>query len=249
MDIEFVSVRAEYLRAAHYMYFFVSMLSLTFAILSIKLPVIAGFLLFVTFLNIFMSQIALKIVNRFFRYDDENPVVNYVLLFFIALFFIFAPLYTGIIHFNTMQQLVIVISYFIFFWGFGSYILTRIEVVGDIFRIIRLTKYHFGITKIAGIFTNPAYENIVDVLNLIEPRLVKFYDPGADADIDDLLLRVADENNVPELRKLIIELGITLYDYEMKVLAREQDKDEKIDNSNIIRRFGYKKKMLEIIRS
>ncbi len=248
MDTEFVSVRAEYLLGVHYLYFFVSIVSFTFAFLSIKLLVIAGFLFFVGFLNIFMSRIALESVNRFFRYEDESPVVNYVLLFFIALLSVFAPLYVGVVPFDTAQQWVVVVSYFLFFWGFGSYVLTRVEVVGDIFRIVRLTKYHFGISKIASIFMNPAYESIVDVLNLIEPRLVKFYEPGADEEIDELLLRVADESDVPVLRKLIVDLGIALYGYEMSVLVREQDENEGIDNSGIIRRFGYKKKMLEIIR-
>ena len=243
-----MSVRAEYLRAVHYVYFFVSVISFVFAFLSLGLPAIAGFLFFVSFSNLFMSWIAFVSVDRFFKYEDDTPVVNYLLLLFIALFFVFAPLYVEIVSFDAAQQGVIVVSYFLFFWGFGNYLLTRIKVVGDIFRIVRLTKYHFGISKITRIFTNPAYESIVDVLNLIEPRLIKFYEPGTDEMIDELLLRVADEGDVPELRKLIIELGIALYGYEMSVLAREQDENEDVDNSGLIRRFGYKKKMLEIIQ-
>jgi len=243
-----VSVRAEYLLGVHYLYFFVSVISFAFALLSLGLPVIAGFLFLVTFSNIFMSWIAFVSVDRFFKNDDDTPLVNYLLLLFIALFLVFAPLYGRVVLLDTAQQWVIVVSYFLFFWGFGSYVLTRVEVVGDIFRIVRLTKYHFGISKIAGIFTNPAYGSIVDVLNLIEPRLVKFYEPGADEEIDELLLRVADEGDVPVLRKLIVELGIALYGYEIGVLVREQDENEDVDNSGLIRRFGYKKKMLEIIQ-
>ena len=248
MNAEFVSVRAEYLRAVHYLYFFVSVISFAFAFLSLELPIIAGFLFFVTFSNLFMSWIAFVSVDRFFKYDDDTPVVNYMLLLFIALFVVFAPLYGGVVLFFTAQQWVIVVSYFLFFWGFGNYLVTIVGVVGDIFRIVRLTKYHFGISKIAGIFTNPAYESIVDVLNLIEPRLVKFYEPGADKEIDGLLLRVADENDVPVLRNLIVDLGIALYGYEIDVLLAEQDESEDVDNSGLIRRFGYKKKMLEIIQ-
>lgn len=248
MDTEFVSVRAEYLLGVHYLYFFVSIISFAFAFLSFGMPVIAGFLFLVTFLNLFMSWVAFESVYRFFKYEDDSDFVNYLLLLFIALFIVFAPLYVRVVLFDTAQQWVIVVSYFLFFWGFGSYVLTRVEVVGDIFRIVRLTKYHFGISKIASIFTNPAYEGIVDVLNLIESRLVKFYEPGADEEIDELLLKVADESDVPKLRKLIVDLGIALYGYEMSVLVREQDENDEVDNSGIIRRFGYKKKMLEIIR-
>lgn len=248
MDTEFVSVRAEYLLGVHYLYFFVSIISFAFAFLSFGMPVIAGFLFLVTFLNLFMSWVAFESVYRFFKYEDDSDFVNYLLLLFIALFLVFALLYVGVVLFDTAQQWVIVVSYFLFFWGFGSYVLTRVEVVGDIFRIVRLTKYHFGISKIASIFTNPAYESIVDVLNLIESRLVKFYEPGSDGEIDELLLKVADESDVPKLRKLIVDLGIALYGYEMSELVHEQDENDEVDNSGIIRRFGYKKKMLEIIR-
>ncbi|MFH1127519.1 MAG: hypothetical protein ABIG84_03530 [archaeon] len=244
MDV--LNVRSEYLRALHYFYFFIAAISFTFALLSLNLLVIFGFLFAAGILNLFIAWVAFRSVERFYVSDEGSPVVNYTLLLFIAMFLVFAPLYAGFISFDTMQQMVIVVSYFLFFFAFGNYMFTRIGVVRDIFRIVHLTKYHFGVSKLVEIFANPRYESLVDVLNLIEPRLVTFYEPGSDKVIDGLILDIANEGNVMRLRRMIIALGIALYDYELAELSREQD-DGKADNSVLIRRFGYKKKLLEII--
>lgn len=240
-----INIRADYLRAAHYIYFFISIISLTITILSTSLPVTAGFLLAVTISNLFISWLSKKSTDNFYKHKEGQGITNYALLIFIALFIIFAPLYLNIIPFNTMQLWVIIISYFMFFWAFTNYLITRIEVIRDIFRIVHLTKYHVGISRLINIFTNPAYESIVDILDLIEPRLIKFYEPGTDEKVDKLLLMVSDKKNTPHLRRLIIELGIALYAYEIT----ELEKDKTTDNSILIRRFGYKMKMLEIIKS
>ncbi|MEA3342891.1 MAG: hypothetical protein U9Q92_01875 [archaeon] len=245
--MEFVNVRAEYLRAVHYFYFLVSVVSLAVAFLSYETVVIFAFLFVVSLANIFISLLASRSVDRYFKNEDNSGVLNYALLFFIGLFFVFAPLYVGFVSFDTMQQWVIIVSYFFFFWAFGNYLLTRIKMVGDLFRIVRLTKYHFGISKLVDIFTNPEYEGLVDVLNLIEPRLVKYYEPGTSKAVDDLLLMIVDERNASRLRKLVVEMGIALYEYELEELVSVSGKAGAVDNSSLIRRFGYKKKLLELV--
>ncbi len=244
--MEFVNVRAEFLRAVHYFYFLVSVVSIAVAFLSFETVVIFAFLFAVGLLNIFISWVANRSVERYFKNEDNSGILNYVLLFFIGLFLVFAPLYTGIVSSDMMQQGVIIVSYFFFFWAFGNYVLTRINMVRDIFRIVHLTKYHFGISKLVDIFANPEYEGLVDVLNLIEPRLIKYYEPGSCKAVDELLLRIADERDAFRLRKLVVEMGIALYEYEIGELADASGKEGAPDNSSLIRRFGYKKKLLEL---
>lgn len=240
-------VRAEYLHGAHYFYFFVSATSLVFGLLSFEVPIIAGFLIASGILNCAISWVASKAVGKYYAGDDESRTTNYVILLLIALAIIFVPLYVRLIQFDVMQQGVIIMSYFFFFFASGNYLLTRISVVSDLFRIVHLTKYHVGLSKVVDIFANPEYESLVDILNLIEPRLIEYYEPSSSKKVDELLLKIADAGSVHELRTLLIEMGIALYEYELSVFEGEKG-DGKPDNSALIRRFGYKKRLLEIAK-
>ena len=75
----------------------------------------------------------------------------------------------------------------------------------------------------------------------------EIYSQDGHFDVDELFLRIADEEDVFRLRKLIISMGIALYEYEMGELAGASDKGGTADNSSLIRRFGYKKKLLELV--
>jgi len=241
-------VRAEYLHGAHYFYFFVSITSLIFGLISFKVPIVAGFLIASGILNCAISWGASKAVGKYYAADDEGRMINYAILFLIALTIIFVPLYVGIIQFGAMQQGVIIMSYFFFFFASGNYLLTRISVVNDLFRIVHLTKYHVGLSKVVDIFANPEYESLVDILNLIEPRLIEYYEPSSSKKVDEILLKIVDVASVHELRNLLIDLGIGLYEYELSVLESEKG-NGKQDNSALIRRFGYKKRLLEIAKA
>lgn len=240
-------VRAEYLHGAHYFYFFVCVTSVIFGLLSFEVPVVAGFLIVSGILNCAISWVSSKAVGKYYSGDDESRTTNYAILVLIALTVIFVPLYVRLILFDVMQQGVIILSYFFFFFASGNYLLTRISVVSDLFRIVHLTKYHVGLSKVVDIFANPEYESLVDILNLIEPRLIEYYEPSSSKKVDVILLKIADVGSVHELRALLIELGIVLYEYELSVLEDGKG-DGKQDNSILIRRFGYKKRLLEIAK-
>jgi len=241
-------VRAEYLHGAHYFYFFVSVTSLVFGLLSFEVPIVAVFLIASGILNCAISWVASKAVGKYYTGDEEGRTTNYAILFLIALAVIFVPLYIGIIQFDAMQQGVIIMSYFFFFFASGNYLLTRISVVNDLFRIVHLTKYHVGLSKVVDIFANPEYESLVDILNLIEPRLIEYYEPSSSKKVDEILLKIVDVASVHELRNLLIDLGISLYEYELSALQSEKG-NGKQDNSALIRRFGYKKRLLEIAKA
>lgn len=241
-----INVKPEYLRVIHYLYFFVSVFSLILSLFSFKIFLIALILFVSSFWNLFIYWMIEMALGSYYKRKSEDDSASYVIIIAAALFFAYVPSYLGFISFFTLQLIGIGVSYFFLFWGLGNYIFTRIAVTREMFNIVNLTKFHFSISKIVDIFRNPEYENLMDVLNLIEPRLLKYYEPGSCTEVDELLVAIADEKDVSKLRKMIVALGIAIYDYELEVLTSAQGSEGFPDNSVLIRRFGYKKRLLEL---